>query len=348
MPSIVPLQLHNELQTSSNRVFTREQVESRLTAVRGRTLGEIDVCGVLEEAVKHRPDKVVRGIAGDVIEVSVLGCGRDSKPEPDITVDGVKTELKTTGLQKPYGNRERQFEPKEPLTITNISAETLKYEKFENSRFYHKIEHILFVFYHYTLSKTAVNSADYRSFPVLGHMFWEITPIDIERLKSDWLQMQEFVRHHDFMDENERHRLKQNLLLIDYSSPKQPRFRLKKAFVTTIVDTFLQQRSLEVLPDQITKFSDIDQKCHLFTQQYKGKTLAELCDILGVEISGKDACQRIIVKMFGGHASSINQIKDFCEIGLVAKTIVLTSDGKRTEDMKLFRVDFDEWCNLNA
>lgn len=347
MPSTIPSQLFNELPTSSNRVFTREQVDSLLNAVRGRTLGEVDVCGVLEDAVKNRPDKVVRGIAGDVIEVSVLGCGRDSKPEPDITVDGIKTELKTTGLQKPHSNSEREFEPKEPLTITNISAETLKVETFENSRFYHKIEHLLFVFYHYTLSKTAENSADYRSFPILGHLFWEITPIDIERLKSDWLLMQEFVRHHDFMDDDDRHRLKQNLLLIDYSSPKQPRFRLKKTFVTTIVDTFLRQRNLEVLPKQITKFSDIDEKCHSFSQQYRGKTLDELCDILGIEVRGKDACQRIIVKMFGGQANSINQIKDFSEIGLVAKTIVLTADGKRTEDMKLFRVDFDEWCNPN-
>ena len=146
MSSTVQSQPFTEFSRSSNRVFSREQVDSLLTAVRGRTLGEVDICGILEEAVKHRPDKVVRGIAGDVIEVSVLGCGRDSKPEPDITVDGVKTELKTTGLQKPHNNREREFEPKEPLTITNISAETLKLETFENSRFFHKIEHLLFVF----------------------------------------------------------------------------------------------------------------------------------------------------------------------------------------------------------
>ena len=61
-------------------------------------MGEADVMGVLNDAVNRRPDKVVRGVAGDVIEVSVLGCGRDCHPEPDILVDGIRTELKTTGL----------------------------------------------------------------------------------------------------------------------------------------------------------------------------------------------------------------------------------------------------------
>jgi DNA mismatch repair protein MutH len=300
--------------------------------------------------VNSRPDKVVRGIAGDVIEVSVLGCGRDSRPEPDILVDGVRTELKTTGLQKPRKRSAKEYEPKEPLTITNISPETLKHETFDNSRFYHKIEHLLFVFYHYALTETAKNSGDYSIFPILGHLFWEAVDNDLEALRNDWHLVQDFVRQHKFDEDDARRKLKENLMLIDYSSPKQPRFRFKKTFVSTIVDRFLQQRKYEVLPEQITRFSEIDDKCHLFTAKYKGKTLSELCSILGIQLKDgdKDACQRIIIKMFGGQAKSINQIEDFNKIGLIAKTLILTSDGKKTEDTKLFRVDFDEWCNSNT
>ena len=65
--------LFQEENVYSDRVFTRKQVEDLLSAVRGKTLHEADVNGVLDEAVRVRPDKVVRGIAGDVIEVSVLG-----------------------------------------------------------------------------------------------------------------------------------------------------------------------------------------------------------------------------------------------------------------------------------
>ena len=81
-----------------DRLFTREQIDTLLFGVTGKTLGEVDRKGVIDEFVRTRPDRVVRGVSGDVIELSVLGCQRDSRPEPDIWVDEVKTELKTTGL----------------------------------------------------------------------------------------------------------------------------------------------------------------------------------------------------------------------------------------------------------
>ena len=154
---------------TKDRVFTRESVEALLNAAKGKTLGEVDKCGIIEEAYKARNDKVVRGIAGDVIEVSVLGCKRDSYPEPDILVDNVRTELKTTGVQKPKRTEGREYEAKEPLTITGVSPDTIINEDFLDSRFYHKLEHLLFVFYHYSLDKTATHSLDYLDF-----LFWGI------------------------------------------------------------------------------------------------------------------------------------------------------------------------------
>ena len=337
--------LFDELAISSDRIFTREKVDSLLSAVRGKTLEEVDVKGVLNEAVRVRPDKVVRGIAGDVIEVSVLGCKRDSRPEPDIWVDNIKTELKTTGLIKPKKGEKSEYEAKEPLTITGVSPEILRNEVFENSRFYHKIEHLLFVFYHYSLSSTARNSGDYCSFPILGHLFWDIAEEHLDTLRNDWKLVQDFVKKFEFSNEEERHKLKQDLMLIDYSSPNQPRFRFKRAFVSTIVDIFLQQRKLDTLTHKITKFSDIDAKCRQFTEMHRGKTAKELADEFGIKLNGKDSCQRLVIKMFGSNAKSINLIRDFSEIGLTAKTITLTSEGKKTEDMKLFMIDFEEWCN---
>ena len=329
----------------SDRVFTRKQVEDLLSAVRGKTLHEADVNGVLDEAVRVRPDKVVRGIAGDVIEVSVLGCQRDSRPEPDIWVDNIKTELKTTGLVKPKNNGNREYEAKEPLTITGVAPDILKGEIFEDSRFYHKIQHLLFVFYHYCLSSTACNSGDYRSFPILGHLFWDVAEEHLETLKNDWQLVQDFVKQFDFSNEEERHKLKSNLMLIDYSSPHQPRFRFKRSFVSTIVDAFLQNRQLVRLAEKITKFSDIDRKCHEFTVKHKDKSVAQLASEFGILINQKDACQKLIIKMFGSDSRSLNQIKDISEIGMKGKTIILNADGEKTEDMKMFKVDFEEWFN---
>jgi hypothetical protein len=46
--------------------------------------------------------------------------------------------------------------------------------------------------------------------------------------------------------------------------------------------------------------------------------------------------------MFGGSSKKLNQIELFSRFGLIAKTIVTTAKGGRTEDMKLFHLDFDE------
>ena len=328
---------------TKDRVFTHEEVEALLNAAKGKTLGEVDRCGIINEAYKARKDKVVRGIAGDVIEVSVLGCKRDSYPEPDILIDNVQTELKTTGVQKPKRKGEQEYEAKEPLTITGVAPDTIVKEDFYHSRFYHKLEHLLFVFYHYSLDRTAYNSLDYLDFLILGYLFWEVPQDELETLKNDWLLVKEFVKHYKFDNEEERHKLKNNLMLIDYASPNQPRFRFKRTYVSTIVDTFLRKEKLATLPKKITKYSYLDKKCKQFTEQYRGRTIDEISAALNINVDGKDACQRIIVRMFDGYASSLNQIQDFNAIGLIAKTVILTSEGKRTEDTKMFGVDFAEF-----
>ena len=64
------------IDTSSNRVFTRERIEKLLSAAMGRTLLEVDASG---QFASHTGHTKVTGIAGDVIEVSVLGCQKDCK-----------------------------------------------------------------------------------------------------------------------------------------------------------------------------------------------------------------------------------------------------------------------------
>lgn len=323
-----------------DRVFTRSRIDSILNSVKGKTLGDVDSKNLIMQAMQARPDKVQKGIAGDVIEVSVLGCSRDSNAKPDILVDGKKTELKTTGVVKTKDS----YEPKEYLTITGISKDTILLETFETSRFFHKIENLLFVFYHYN-TKTAKCSADYLAFPILGHLFWGIPDSDKEMLRNDWQLVQEFVQNHDFLDDEARHQLKSNLMLIDYSSPQQPRFRLKKPFVSTILDSFLQQEETISLNHKITKFDDIDILCHSFTLTYGGQSLEQIFPAVNVK---KDICQEIVLKMFGSPAQSINQIRELKEIGLTAKTIILDPNGGRTEDMKMCQVDFDEWFSKDS
>ena len=130
-----------------SRIFTRQQVDELLTAAIGKTLLQVDKARLFAH---HEGRDKVKGIAGDIIEESVLGCKKDSKQEPDILVDGVLTELKTTGMIEPKKKDSPYvYECKEPVSVTAVSIPVIVNEEFETSNFWHKLAHMLWVYYWY-------------------------------------------------------------------------------------------------------------------------------------------------------------------------------------------------------
>ena len=83
---------------TDDRKFTKAQVFTILEEAKGKTLGEVDKSRQFDRTIKSEK---ITGIAGDVIEQSVFGYERDSEQECDIEIDGVLTELKTTGVRVP-------------------------------------------------------------------------------------------------------------------------------------------------------------------------------------------------------------------------------------------------------
>lgn len=353
------------IETTSNRVFTRERIEELLSAAMGKTLLDIDASGQFAIHAEHTK---VTGIAGDVIEVSVLGCQKDSKQEPDIVVDGVRVELKTTGVIKPKKqDSPYMYECKEPVSITAVSIPVIVNEEFETSNFWHKLAHMLWVYYWYN-SSTTVTLDGYKNFPILGFQFYEFSEDDKLRLKQDWLIVRDFliVIHREYSTQEERDaqyprlssELRSQLMLIDTAPkfPHRPRFRLKRSFATIIADQYFSKNHLEKLSSPITKYSDIDEKCMQLTSMYGGKTFAEIADLLNVSLrsdKGKDGtshymtdknfAELVVLKMFGSNAKSLNAIEDFAKIGLIAKSLPLNSEGAPKESMKMFTPNFDEW-----
>lgn len=105
-----------------SRIFTRQQVDDLLKAVINKSLLEVDKAKLF---ARHEGRDKVKGIAGDIIEESVLGCKKDSKQEPDILVDGVLTELKTTGMIKPKKKDSPYvYECKEPVMVKVMQTST--------------------------------------------------------------------------------------------------------------------------------------------------------------------------------------------------------------------------------
>ena len=89
---------------SKDRQYTKSYIYELLEGIKGKTLGEVDSsCQFARTGL----NKKITGIAGDVIEQSVFKYARDSKQECDIEIDGVLTELKTTGVRIPKSDFEQ-------------------------------------------------------------------------------------------------------------------------------------------------------------------------------------------------------------------------------------------------
>lgn len=354
------------MEVSKDRCFTKAQLEEILGEVKDKTLGEVDVNHVFDKAIDNPK---ITGIAGMVVEQSVLGYKADNKKEADICVDGVMTEVKTTGLKK---LNDGKLTAKEPISITAVSINkkkgitTIDEEKdFEDSAFYHKICNMLFVFYYYK-SIEKVPASGYAKFPILGHRFHEFDEFseeDKERLKNDWQLVHDFVVDikQRYATEEERKQyypnlssiLNDELMVLDTAPkyPNPPRFRFKSSFAKAFVQEWLGIEKREKLSTPITKFSDIDRKCHEITEKYKGLNAIELFEALGITDSNpgdKGRGEQIVIHMFGQTAKKINNISDFAKIGLIAKTVTTKADGSRKEDTKCLTIDFDEWLDINT
>ena len=332
--------------------FVRLDLEEKLDSVRGKTLGEADTANVF--AITEANPKVT-GIAGDVVEQSILGYQPDSFQRPDILVDGIPTEVKTTGLRP--SKRGQGLEAKEPMSITAVSLDTIAAEEFADSNFWHKVEHMLIVYYLYD-SDTTVKAADYANFPIKGYQFHEFDADEVAMLESDWQLVHDFVKHiqDDYPDEADRKQfypllssaLRKDLMLIDTAPkyPHPPRFRLKRSTVTAIARKSFGD-SMEQLPRSYTSYAAIDMKLSGVSREFSGLTVGEICRRFGIRSHSKNIAEQMIVRIFGGRGK-ISDIELFSKIGLHVKSVVLTKEGRRTEDMKLFTIDFSEFRDGNT
>lgn len=339
-------------------MFSKKQLEDTFNHVIGKTLGEVDVNNVFNRTITNPK---ITGIAGDVIEQSVLGYPPDSNQRPDLFVDGKDVELKTTGIRKPKKKSIHEFEAKEPMSITAVSPEKITKEDFKTSNFWHKLEIMLMVYYHYD-SAVTVKAMDYANFVIKGYQFHEFSEEDQEILKNDWSIVKGYIKklqeEYD-IPENEYHtissELRKDLMLIDIAPkwPNRPRFRLKRVTVTNIVQKYFGEK-FEELQAKYSSFRELDEKLHALTELHRGKTIRELMMELNIPLKlgekgdvHKSISEQIVVKMFGGNSKKISKIELFNKIGLIPKTITQTTKGTRTEDTKLFTIDFTEWTDEN-
>lgn len=326
--------------------FEFNEVNARMLSIINRQLGEIDSADVFGR-VKDK--KKVTGIAGDVIEQSVFEYPANPDQEPDLIIDDIETELKTTGIR--YDKEAGQYVAKEPMSITAVSIGKIQSEEFATSNFHHKTENMLIVFYQYTADRP-VRPYEYRLFPIRGFLFNKFTDEETEALKEDWQKIHDFVvdcdRSVNPAEEYPRlsSALRKQLAFLDTAPkyPHPPRFRFKRDFVTVLVQKALG-KELENLPGAYRSLNDLDLKCRQLREQFGGQIMRDISGSLGYSLDGKTTknfSEQIIIRMFGGKALKLNKIDLFQRFSMVAKTFKLSPKGGRTEDTKLFRIDFEE------
>lgn len=338
----------------SSRIFTSKQIEDLLGAAKGKTLLQVDGAKLFERYAKISK---VTGIAGQIVEASILHCKLDSKQEADILIDGIPYEIKTTGMIKPKkGDSPYSYECKEPVSVTAVSISKIVNEEFEDSNFWHKLAHMLWVYYFYN-SPITVKLDGYKNFPILGFQKYEFNEKDRTLLKQDWILVHDFLVliHKEYHTQKAReeqyprlsHELRGQLMLIDTAPkfPNNPRFRLKRAFATVIADKLFSKKKFEVLKESFNKYADLDRKCELLSEKYKGKSFARIALELGMKsnLDAKNFAEPVVVQMFGGHVKKLNDIEDFAKLGIIAKSVPFRSDGKGKEDMKLFLPNLEDW-----
>lgn len=360
---------------SDDRKYTKEYVRTLLDGVKGKTLGEVDKSKQFD---RTKTSKKITGIAGDVIEQSVFEYERDSKQECDIEIDGVLTELKTTGVRIPKSDLSKvkgkvgdaynlYLRAKEPMSITGVTLEPTIQTDFKTSHFWEKSEHLLMVFYEYK-SYDAVPASAYADFKIIDYCYNKFSAEEQAKLCKDWEIVRDYLQpiYKKYQDEEERnqklvgftHELRTKLLLIDLApgfkktgkSYQKPRYRFKKTFVDYIVQGhFDKSRAANEisLKESFSSFAQLDARCRTISNHYKGKTLTQLKTDLKIDsdISNKSFGALCVLKMFDADCKRLNQISDFKKSGIIAKTITITPKGNRTEDMKLKLIDFEEWAD---
>lgn len=234
------------------------------------------------------------------------------------------------------------------------------------------------------ITQKVVPYAEYERFPILGYTFLDIAndEEELKKFENDWKLVQQYIINANKADNPKElypllhSSIKDKLFYIDIAPrykkvPKQtPRFRLKKSYVDAIFQEFYQSKKnkkirLERLPENINSYEELEDKLHQLTKMYRGKTVEELVEIFGIKIQyfsvagtqnenkvvqniiPKQIGERIAVNMLGGSSEKITNIELFNKIGVVGKSVVITKQGKHTQDMKLFTLDLDEIRNIN-
>lgn len=313
----------------AGHVYTSQELITLLDKCKGLSLGTLDT--------QHLFDKVdvdrINGIAGNIIEQSVLQYESNSNQTPDLIVDDQPVELKTTGLKKT--TRKPYYAAKERLTITAVSPRNIINEDFETSHFYQKTNRLLFIYYFYNSTKV-VHATEYANFIFQDYQFFSFTGNDLAEIKREWTMIrdtyQQFVN--DYKSDAARNQLR-NLNYLEVVAKKtNPRIAISQKYFNVIVRQFFGEE-FEPILKEVTSTSFEDTVIAMF-KPFVGMTQAELGLKLGVVIPKQNpkAVNPQIARKILKLQTDVENAEEFQKAGIAVKVLTITENTGRIRRTK--------------
>lgn len=314
---------------------------------------------ILHEDLKTEAYTKGKGSLGQTVEKLFFGYEINSKKEADFKHVG--RELKVAPLKKITINKKSE-EPrkrvglgsKERIVLTIIDYIKLAEETWENNSMVEKIR-LLIMFY---LHESDKNQLDY-IFKLIE--LWEPSPADMKIIREDWETIQGKVlagRAHYISEgdtlylgactkgttSEKSYRKQPN----SKELAKQRAFSLKSSYVNSIIDELLEKRQKKEkaeIPRKIALLTPLDRGIEDALNRkfnpYYGKSIIEVCNQLGIKISGAKNFYRIVInKILGGREDAL--ISEIEKAGIKIKVIRLTSEGKIPEHIAFPNFSFIE------
>lgn len=332
--------------------YSKKDIENRFNSNIGKTLGEIDTSGDFKRT-NNNPK--ITGIAGDIVEHSILGYSSDTRQDADITIDGNKVEVKTTGIRGTY-NKPETYRAKERITITNVSPERIKNEDFTNSSLWKKLENTLIAYYLYD-SDSSVSASQYSKFPFLGYQLHTFSPADKKVIMEDWKIIKDFCVNVGTITKSDEEaaaysKAKKGMMYLETAPgwKNRPRFALKKSFVNEIINEHFG-KVYESTQEEISSYNQLDKFLAKSSKKYKNLSIEEISRLINIDVSSKSIAHNLITHILN---PDINETKGEDSIDIVAKsgldvkTVTILSNGKKKENCKFSTIDFDEFYDINV
>lgn len=319
----------------AGHIYTSQELISILDKCKGLSLGTLDTQHVFDKVDSDR----INGIAGNVIEQSVLQYASNPEQAPDLIVDNQPVELKTTGLKKT--TRKPYYAAKERLTITAVSPQNIINEDFETSHFYQKTNRLLFIYYFYNSNKV-VRATEYANFIFQDYQFFSFTGNDLKEVKREWLSIRNTYKQfaNDYKSEEARNQLR-NLNYLEVVAKKtNPRIAISQKYFNVIVRQFFGEQ-FEPILKETTSTSFEDTVINMFAP-FVGLSQAELGSKLNVSIPKKNpkAVNPQIARKILNLQIDIQQAEEFQKAGIAVKVLTATENkGKMRRTKEALKIE---------